>query len=455
MKNSLCGSGPIADDLASAENRRHNEFNRLSCLQPAQAAARRQAITIDLHIRGQTVLEGHPTHPPDRPLRVLCALGSLQGGGSERQMLGLLRAFDRTRIEPHLYLIARQGELLGELPPELPVTAYWDRHRPPRWNWPGRIFRSQVRDLAEQLRAEQIDVVYDRTYHMTMITAEACRKAGVPRVSVVVAEPKNDLITNERRFRWLKYRLLRRAYQTAGAVVAVSDSVRAAICQYYAVSPDRVQVIANGIDLRRLDDPSTDRPGMFSPTGQQSLLVVGRLHPDKGIDLLLRAVAQLQREPNPPLLQVHLLGTGPAEPELRQLAGQLGLQSTVNWQGFQSDIAGWMRSADLFCLPSRFEGLPNALIEAMALGLPVVATRCSSATAELLRSGEWGEMVPTEDVIALARAIRWVCEHPAEARTRAAAARDTIRQEYTMATCVERTTRLLESVAGSRMRAKR
>ena len=108
-------------------------------------------------------------------LRVLFVMGSLGCGGSERQLLEILKHLDRSRYEPLLYLIYRKGELLSEVPADVPVHAYWDRHTFPRPNWPGRILLSQARDLAETIRRENVNLVYDRTSQMTLTSWLATR----------------------------------------------------------------------------------------------------------------------------------------------------------------------------------------------------------------------------------------------------------------------------------------
>src|SRR5205085_4087233 len=101
----------------------------------------------------------------------------MSGGGSQRQLIGILQRLDRQRFEPFLYLISPGGELLGEVPADVPVFIFADRYQPPPWRYPGQAHRARVRDLAGLLKEHQIDIVYDRTYHMTLITAAACARA--------------------------------------------------------------------------------------------------------------------------------------------------------------------------------------------------------------------------------------------------------------------------------------
>ena len=105
-----------------------------------------------------------------RRLRVLFAIGSLAAGGSERQILNILRHIDRQHIEPHLYLLDRSGEFLRDVPTDVCIAAFSDEHPTANWYFPGRIRRQQVAHLSKVLVEQRIDVLYDRTFLMPLIT---------------------------------------------------------------------------------------------------------------------------------------------------------------------------------------------------------------------------------------------------------------------------------------------
>src|SRR5205085_8574153 len=111
----------------------------------------------------------------------------------------------------------------------------------------------RVRDLAGLLQREAIDIVYDRTYHMTLVTAAAVRATPAKRVSVIVTDPQLDFEGNVERWRSAKRLLLRRAYQTADRVVAVSEGVRKAAVDYYQLLPEKTATIYNLFDVERID----------------------------------------------------------------------------------------------------------------------------------------------------------------------------------------------------------
>src|SRR5262245_18639485 len=166
-------------------------------------------------------------------------------GGSQRQLIGILQRLDRARFAPHLYLVSPGGDLLSEVPPDVPVHVFAQRCRQNFWFFPGQAHRARCRDLASVLAQQQIDVIYDRTYHMTLIAAGAVRRSPTRRLSVIVTDPQRDFETNVERFRLIKRLLLKRAYQSADRVIAVSEGVRQAAVQHYGLAPDKTLTLYN------------------------------------------------------------------------------------------------------------------------------------------------------------------------------------------------------------------
>ncbi len=215
----------------------------------------------------------------DRPIRVLFAIGSLNYGGSERQLIGILKHLDRARFTPVLYLVRREGELLPEVPPDVPTYAFWDDYRQPRVYVPGRIHRAEVRHLASVIERERIDVVYDRTCNMTIITGEATRRTAGRRISVIVSDPATDFDDSVPRFRSIRRRMLRRAYQQADRVLAVSEGVRRAAIPHFGLPESRVLTVENFLDLARLERESNESNLIERAPQRFRVVAIGRLHP--------------------------------------------------------------------------------------------------------------------------------------------------------------------------------
>ncbi|QDV50784.1 glycosyltransferase [Gimesia fumaroli] len=339
-----------------------------------------------------------------KKIRILFAIGSLGGGGAERVLLDQLARLDRDKFTPLLYLVSHSGSLLEELPKDVPVFAFASRNDTPRWNWPGRIHRQLVSDLASVIREQQVDLVFDHTFHMTLIAGPATRKTKTPRVSLIVCDPEQDLTNSESRFLFFKKRLLQQAYQSADSVISVSEGVRQAAITYYDLDPALVQTIYNPINLERIDALYAQGDLRLDPD-KFHIVSCGRLHPQKGFGFLLEAAEKLIYQNGLTDLRFHILGEGPSREELQREIKQRQLSEFVVLEGFQDNPFQYYREAQLFCLPSLYEGFGLVLAEAMACRIPVLATDCPSGPAEILEHGKYGRLVPPANADALADQI--------------------------------------------------
>lgn len=243
-----------------------------------------------------------------------------------------------------------------------------------------------VRVLARALASARPDVVLalgDTTNVKTLLAA------GVSDLPVVVSE-RIDPSTVDIGLAWSALRRL--AYSRAAALVVQTESVRP--WAERLVGRGRVDVIGNPVELGVAPEPGERA---------REIVAIGRLVPQKGFDALLRAFARVaERRPD---WSLTIFGDGPARVELTALAAELGIADRVAMPGQAHDVQERLRRASLFVLSSRFEGFPNALIEAMAAGTAVVATRCPSGPSEILRDCAPAILVPVDDVAAMATAI--------------------------------------------------
>ncbi len=434
--------------------------------------------------------------PPNTRTRVLFVIGSMGGGGAERQVLEILRRIDRTRFEPLLYLAMKQGELLEEVPSDVPIFAYWDGSPE---TWSRRIFGSmkltrllRYLDLARVLRDKKIDVVYDRTYLATLDAAGGCWFRPTPRVSCCVADPGPELELYVRGSVALSRWFARRAYRSASIVLANSEGLRQRVIEYFQLKPEHVKVynnlLADSTALKpnpEFDDTKSGltKPGdgvshpktvgsanqfdssppcsMTAGTEQQSLreifeaketqfLIVsaGRLHPQKGYLFLLEAIQELVHRRGRSIRLV-IFGKGESEEELREFVRNHRLEKHVILAGFVADPRQWYYKANLFVLPSLFDAMPNALIEAAASGIPALATTCPSGPKEILDGGRCGGLVPPADSKALADAIADAMDHREKWLEKANLARKRVIQMFDPETGIRRLENLLEQIAGN------
>jgi glycosyltransferase involved in cell wall biosynthesis len=208
-----------------------------------------------------------------------------------------------------------------------------------------------------------------------------------------------------------KARLFFRLLRTASGVIAPSKAIRNELLQA-GFSNNKIFLLPNGVDVERFRPATPSERAAaaetFGSAGDKLVIgTVARLVHRKGIDVLLHAFATVLRTHRAQLLVV---GDGELGDDLRELTHELGLDCSVSWVGLQADTSTWLRRMDVFVLPSRLEGSPNAVLEAMATGLPIVATRIGGIV-DLLEDGRTGLLVPPGDAEALALALgRFLCD---------------------------------------------
>ncbi|MGC9328803.1 MAG: glycosyltransferase family 4 protein [Candidatus Hinthialibacter sp.] len=186
----------------------------------------------------------------------------------------------------------------------------------------------------------------------------------------------------------------RRCYRWADRVTANSRGALVALSEFVPLK--KLAYVPNPL----LVPPDDEVKGPRAPT----VLAVGRLHPQKAYDILLPAFAQAAG--NHPEWQLNILGEGELRGELQRMGEELGIGERVHWLGCSKDAFSFYRNADIFVLPSRHEGTPNALLEAMACGLPVIVSDASPGPLEYVKNEEAGLAAPVDDVEALAEALR-------------------------------------------------
>jgi glycosyltransferase involved in cell wall biosynthesis len=238
-------------------------------------------------------------------------------------------------------------------------------------------------------------------------------------------------VTNRRReWPWLRP-VERWIYGRYDGIVAVSQEVADALGDWLPRAAGGVHVAHNGVPLAPFGRPPETRAQVRTelgiPADRPLLLFVGGLHHRKGADVLFRAVASLP----PSGFRLLVCGEGESEDDLRALAAELGVSDRVRFLGYCRDVPGLMAAADLFVLPSRWEGCPMVILEAMAAGLPIVATAVGGVP-ELIRDGQEGLLVPPDDAVTLAGAIHELLNDPARARRLGRQARTRVEQAFSI-----------------------
>ena len=234
----------------------------------------------------------------------------------------------------------------------------------------------------------------------------ARRLSGVPH-NLVINEQNtlSSIVKNKDDLRWKLYpKLAARFYPWADNIIAVSNHVADDLAYIAKIPHDLIQVIFNPVvtqDLQNKSRVPLEHP-WFKAGEPPVVLAVGRLTDQKAFDVLIRAFSIARKKRRIRLL---VLGEGENRPALEALIRQLGLEQDVNLMGFVQNPYPYMARTSLFVLPSRWEGLPTVLIEALYLGAPIIATDCPGGSRDILKDGQYGNLVPVDAPLLLAEAI--------------------------------------------------
>jgi glycosyltransferase involved in cell wall biosynthesis len=343
----------------------------------------------------------------------------MDGGGSERQLLYLIKGLDPRLFEIQLYLLYRRGSLLAQVPEDILIHSFWDHYVATNWNWPGKIHRAQVRHLAEVLEREKSDILYERLFHMAMIAGPAISRSSrsgkiVRRVSTIVSPPSQDVTRSEKRWISWKRKLLSRSYREAARLLAVSEGTARDASQFYSLPQSRIEVVPSPIDIEQIDKQSvapivnTQSSRQWQFRGCPRILSIGRLTAEKGHRFLIDAVCHYNRSlrSQSPPVDLHLIGDGVCRKDLERQALECGMEEHVFFHGYLDNPLPYLKQCELFVLPSLYEGLPNVLLEAMACNAPILATNTESGAGEILRSQPLGSLAEPGDALALAKQIQ-------------------------------------------------
>jgi glycosyltransferase involved in cell wall biosynthesis len=222
--------------------------------------------------------------------------------------------------------------------------------------------------------------------------------------------------------------------------------VRRGLIDYYRLPAKTITTLYNFVDIERIDR-EVSLPGPILEVGRFHVVCAGRLQPQKGYTFFLQAIDELVNNRGRKELVAHILGQGPQEGELKRFAQERGLGGHVDFAGYVSQPCAYFRQAHLFCLPSLYEGMPNALLEAMACRAPVLATDCPSGPREILEDGKLGRLVPPGDALALADAIQDALDNRDKWLAIVPAARKRIEEDFSAANGIARLEQLLKEVA--------
>lgn len=362
------------------------------------------------------------------PIRLLLVVDSLEVGGAERQVVDLAVALRRKGYEV-VVACSVAGDLSGVLREAgIPVRPLLRR----------LVKRSlspaYARRLRGLLRGERFDLAHAHIYASAAAAALATPGTGVP---LVITE-HTEATWQTWRARWVS----RWVYRRVERIIAVSTPIRRRLVERDGVHPDLITIVPNAVVATPEARPEEPTAG---PSGRPLVGVVARLQPEKGVATFLKAAARTA--PRFPEAHFIVAGDGPLRQELVALAEDLGLRDRVRFLGFRSDASALMASLDVLVVPSLTEGSPLVTLEAMAAGVPVVASAVGGIPDQI-RDGKEGLLVPPGDTGAMAEAIAALLRDPARARSLGEAGRRRATSVFSHAVMVRRIEDVYREVLG-------
>ena len=341
------------------------------------------------------------------PLPIAVVMTSFEPGGTERQMIELVRRLDRARWAVHIACFEAKGawfpraaEVAASVA-EFPVTSFKSA-RTPRHLW----------SFARWCRRKQIAVVHTTELYSNIFGLPGAALGGVP----VLIGSRREINPDKSA---AQIAMQRAAYGFAHKVVANSRAAADRL-RMERVPARKIAVVANGVDFDRV-------PARQPRSRLRKVLVVANLRREKGHDVLIDAAPEiLGRCPD---TVFEIVGGGPELQTLVARAAQRGVLHAFTFLGHRDDVAARLADADICVLPSRSEAFPNAVLEAMAAGLPIVASGVGGIL-ELIDDGQTGLLAPAGEPRPLADRVMRLMADPVEAARLGAAARDAARARY-------------------------
>ena len=332
-------------------------------------------------------------------MRVVFFMNVLGGGGAEMHFVRLAAELLRHGIEP-IYVTLRGGGSYEDLLPDNVEHRVLDGGH-------GSVVNALVRavgplgKLIDELKPDILFPVLSLTSLPAIVAARRSKTKPKLVLGIQNALGKQVFERTDTAARLQRF-LIPRLWPKVDAIIALSHGVAKDIAAHVPACASRIAVIHNAgkpldSEIARLGTAQPDRP-----EDRPVLIAIGRLTEQKDYPTLFEAFRRLRHRPNPVLW---IMGSGELETSLKQLAAELGIADRVVFQGFRRDVLAYAAAADLMVLSSAWEGFANVIVEAMAMGTPVVATDCEHGPGEIIADGVNGRLVPVGQPDALAAAI--------------------------------------------------
>ncbi len=328
-------------------------------------------------------------------MQITFLIYSMDGGGAQRVFTELINNFASRGYKTKLALAQKRGSYLEQIDQateiiDLDISG----------------FLKGVFKIARYLRKEKPEVLLSTMNTMNVMVLLASVLAR--HKGRVVVREANILSLSLKKTKAGKAFLLSSAtkvlYPKADKIIANSKGMVRDLTENFSIPENKIVQIYLPLNIKKIREKAEealDHPWMANPENRV-VLSVGSLTEQKDYTALLKAFSKIDNKYN---LKLIILGEGPERDKLERLSRKLGIEERVSMPGFASNPYSYMKHADAFVLTSKWEGIPNVLIEAIAVGTPVISTDCKWGPAEILQNGKYGKLVPVGDYTSLSRAI--------------------------------------------------
>ena len=372
-----------------------------------------------------------------KKIKVIQLVEDLSVGGLEKVVFEIARFIDKERFDIEVWCVARGGPISEEIKKDGILVSVLDIHT---YHNPANVLK-----MVRLLKKARPDIVHSHGYYAAVIGRIASRFARVP---AVIAHVHNTYWNYAARNLFMEFSL---SYIT-DKIVCCSNAVRDFVLQYEKVSPKKVITVYNSIDIERFRRP-VEKTRLKRSLGiaedETVVISVASLTPKKGHRYLLEALGAIDAKHKVRLLVV---GTGPLRAELENYVHRKQLGAKVIFLGVRDDIPGLLGISDIFAMPSLIEGFGIATAEAMAAGLPVLATNVGG-TPEVVSDGVSGILVPSKDPVALAEAITSLILDKETAERMGREGYKIAKERFSVETMVSKIEKLYEALLEGKKRA--
>jgi sugar transferase (PEP-CTERM/EpsH1 system associated) len=379
-----------------------------------------------------------------KPTKILHVVHSLEVGGLENGLVNLINRLDPERFEHSVCCLTKSGKLAERIASAGVKIV--------ELNLPAGQFRFPLFRLAGLFREISPHVIHSRGW-ATVDATFAARFAR--RAAIIHAEHGRDLVDKDGD-NWKRNQIRRLVGLNVSRYVVVCDFFRSWLSRSCRVPAQKIVYIPNGVDTKKFHPKNrcvAEGDGISDTVWRRSLNIstdavilgsIGRLDPVKDFPTLLSGFTEIRRQY--PQLVLVIVGDGPLRTDLVRTCNQYGLEHSVRWLGERRDIPALLRRFDLFVQTSAFEGMSNTILEAMATGLPIVATD-TGGNSELVKNGQNGALIPVADVSALSEAVSAYLHNPTLRIEHGVASRSTAQRNFDLSLMAARYAELYESVS--------